>query len=194
MIRSWCDCRLAVCAGTITVAVVTISASVSATDFRAADDLMLRLMSMYHAPGTALALIKDGRIVLERGYGFRDLAAHAPVTTATQFNIGSISKSFTALGIAQLVDQHQLDLDTPVIRYIPDLRLSDPLPTQAVTLRQLRSHTSGLPPDEQWPGQVPPTREGIASEFASMPITAQPGTRFQYCSRCIVLAASLVSG
>src|SRR6202040_3388466 len=119
----------------------------------------------------------------------RDLAAHAPVTAATLFNIGSISKSFTALGIAQLVDQHQVDLDAPVIRYIPDLRLSDPQATQAVTLRQLLSHTSGPPPDEQWPRQVPPTRAGIGRGFVTMPITAQPGARFQYCSRCVVLAA-----
>ena len=86
-------------------------------------------------------------------------------------------------------DQHHVDLDAPVIRYIPDLRLSDPQATQAVTLRQLLSHTSGLPADEQWPQQVPATRDEIVIEFASMPITAQPGTRFQYCSRCIVLAA-----
>ena len=58
-----------------------------------------------------------------------------------------------------------------------------------MTLRQLLSHTSGLPPDEQWPRQVPPTREGIVREFITMPITAQPGARFQYCSRCVVLAA-----
>jgi CubicO group peptidase (beta-lactamase class C family) len=189
MNRSWCGCPLAICAVGIAVAVVTLAASVSAADFSDADALMLRLMSTHNVPGAALALIKDGSIVLEKGYGFRDLAAHAPVTTATLFNIGSISKSFTALGVAQLVDQHQIDLDAPVIRYIPDLRLSDPQATQAVTLRQLLSHTSGLPADEQWPQQVPATRDAIVSEFASMPITAQPGTRFQYCSRCIVLAA-----
>src|SRR6185437_13508325 len=108
------------------------------------------------------------------------------------FNIGSISKSFTALGIAQLVDQQQVDLDTPVINYLPDLRLSDPNAAQAVTLRRLLSHSSGLPADEQWPLQVPPTREGIVAEFAAMPITAPPGTRFQYCSRCIVLAACVL--
>ena len=189
MIRSWCGRLLAICAVSIAVAVMTASASVSAEDFRAADALMPRLMLMYNVPGAALALIKDGRIVLESGYGLRDLVTHAPVTTATLFNIGSISKSFTALGVAQLVDQRQVDLDTPVTRYIPELRLSDPRATQAVTLRQLLSHTSGLPPGEQWSRQVPPTREGIVSEFASMPITAQPGTRFQYCSRCVVLAA-----
>jgi len=189
MNRSWCGRPLAICAVGIAVAVATLAALVSAADFSASDALMLRLMSTHNVPGAALALIKDGSIVLEKGYGFRDLAAHAPVTTATLFNIGSISKSFTALGVAQLVDQHQVDLDAPVIRYIPDLRLSDPQATQAVTLRRLLSHTSGLPPDEQWPQQVPATRDGIVSEFASMPITAQPGTRFQYCSRCIVLAA-----
>ena len=189
MTWSWCGCLLAACAVRIAVAVVNTSHSVSAADFSAADALILRLMSVDNVPGAALALIKDGNIVLEKGYGFRDLETHDPVTTTTLFNIGSISKSFTALGIAQLVDQHQVELDAPVIRYIPDLRLSDPQAAQAVTLRQLLSHTSGLPADERWPPQVPPTREGIVGEFASMPITAQPGTRFQYCSRCIVLAA-----
>lgn len=189
MSRTWCGRLLAACVVAIAVAVVTTSHSVSATDFPAADDLMLRLKSMDSVPGAALVLIKDGRIVLEKGYGFRDLVTQAPVTAATLFNIGSISKSFTALGIAQLVDRQQVDLDTPVIKYIPDMRLSDSQATQAVTLRQLLSHTSGLPSDEQWPPQVPPARREIVDEFASMPITGQPGTRFQYCSRCIVLAA-----
>jgi CubicO group peptidase (beta-lactamase class C family) len=176
----------------IIVAVGAIRVPVSAddaVDVRAVDALMQRLMSMYSVPGAALALIKNGRVVLEKGYGFRDLASRAPVTVRTLFNIGSISKSFTSLGIAQLVDEHKVKLDTPVIRYVPELRLSDPHVTQTVTLRQLLSHTSGLPPDEEWPRQVPPSRQEIIREFATMPVTAQPGTRFQYCSRCVVLAA-----
>ena len=189
MIRSCRRRLLAACAACMAGAVVMMSHSVSAAELSAADTLMLRLMEMNNVPGAALPLIKDGNIVLEQGYGFRDLAAPAPVTTATLFNIGSISKSFTALGIAQLVDRQRVELDAPVIRYIPDLRLSDPQVAMRVTLRQLLSHTSGLPSDEQWPAQVPSTREGIVDEFATMPITAQPGTLFQYCSRCIVLAA-----
>ena len=137
MNRSWCGRPPTICAVGIAVAVVTLAASVSAADFSTSDALMIRLMSTHNVPGAALALIKNGSIVLEKGYGFRDLAAHAPVTIATLFNIGSISKSFTALGVAQLVDQHQVDLDAPVITYTPDLRLSDPRTTQAVTLRQL---------------------------------------------------------
>jgi CubicO group peptidase (beta-lactamase class C family) len=189
MIGGWCSRLLAASVVIIALSVVAMADSVSATDLGSTDALMLRLMSMYNVPGAALALIKDDRIVLEKGYGFRDLQTHVPVTPATLFNIGSISKSFTALGIAQLVDQRLVDLDVPVIRYLPDLRLSDPQATQTVTLRQLLSHTSGLPADGQWPRQVPPTRVGIVAEFANMPISAPPGMRFQYCSRCIVLAA-----
>src|SRR5215471_4657731 len=107
MNRSRCGRPLGTCPLGIAVAVVALAASVSTADFSASDALKLRFMSTDNVPGAALALIKDGSIVLEKGYGFRDLAAQAPVTTATLFNIGSISKSFTALGVAQLVDQHQ---------------------------------------------------------------------------------------
>jgi len=183
---------LAGCVAAVVVAVGTICTPVpakNAVELGAVDALMQRLMSAYNIPGTALALIRDGQIVLEKGYGFRDLKTHAPVTTGTLFNIGSISKSFTALGIAQLVDQHRLDLDTPVITYLHELRLSNAQATQTVTLRQLLSHTSGLPPDEQWPPQVPASRQEEMHEIATMPITARPGTLFQYCSRCVVLAS-----
>ncbi len=186
---------IAACALGIGVAVGVISTSALAeapVDIPAVDALMLDLIATYHVPGAALALIKRGGVVYEKGYGFRHLATQAPVTAHTLFNIGSISKSFTALGIAQLVDHHKLDLDAPVIRYVPDLRLSDPRATERVTLRQLLTHTSGLPPDEQWPNQVPASRQGIIREFTTMPITVQPGTRFQYCSRCIVLAAYVI--
>jgi CubicO group peptidase (beta-lactamase class C family) len=192
MIRYLWGRLLATCAVSIVAAAVTATQAVSASEFPDADDLILGLMSREIVHGVALALIKDGRIVLEKGYGFRDLETQAPVTTATLFNIGSISKSFTALGIAQLVDQQQVDLEAPVIKYIPELRLGDPQAVQTMTLRQLLSHSSGLPADEQWPPQVPATREGIVAEFASMPITAPPGMRFQYCSRCIVLAAYIL--
>ena len=170
-------------------AISTAALAEAPVDIHAVDTVMLDLIATHNVPGAALALIKRGGVALEKSYGFRDLATYAPVTAHTLFNIGSISKSFTALGIAQLVDDHKLDLDAPVIDYAPDLRLRDPQATRRVTLRQLLSHTSGLPPDEQWPSQVPTSRQGIIREFATMPITAQPGTRFQYCSRCIVLAA-----
>ena len=192
MVRSCWVRPLAAYAVSASLTLVIHATAVSEADFDAPDALMRHLMSTDNVPGAALALIKDGKIVLEKGYGFRDLAIQAPVTTATLFNIGSTSKSFTALDIAQLVDQQQVDLDAPVVNFLPDLRLSDARAQQVVTLRQLLSHSSGLPADEQWPPQVPPTRKGIVAEFATMPVIAPPGTRFQYCSRCIVLAAYIL--
>jgi len=192
MIRRLCGRLLATCAVSTVAAAVAATQAVSASEFSDADDLIRGLMSRETVHGVALALIKDGRIVLEKGYGLRDLETQAPVTTATLFNIGSISKSFTALGIAQLVDRHQVDPDAPVIKYIPELRLDNPQAAPVMTLRQLLSHSSGLPADEQWPPRVPATRAGIVAEFASIPITAPPGTRFQYRSRCIVLAAYIL--
>jgi CubicO group peptidase (beta-lactamase class C family) len=183
---------LATCATSIVVAVATVSHTGSASEFLAADDLILHLMSTENVHGAAVALIKDGRIVLEKGYGVRDIATQTPVTTATLFNIGSISKSFTALGVAQLVDQQKADLDVPVINYLPDLQLSDSGVAQTLTLRRLLSHSSGLPADEHWPQRTPPTRQDIVAEFARMAITAPPGKRFQYCTRCIVLAACVL--
>src|SRR5258708_574922 len=103
MIRSWSSRLLAVCAVCVATSVVTASHWVPAADFPAADDLMLRLMSMDNVSGAALALIKDGRIVLEKGYGFRDLESHTPVTTATLCNIRSLSECFTSLAIAPQV-------------------------------------------------------------------------------------------
>lgn len=156
------------CALGLGVAVGVISTAALAEaplDRPAVDTLMLDLIATHNVPGAALALIKRGEVVLEKSYGFRHLATRAPVTAQTLFNIGSISKSFTALGIAQLVDHHKLDLDAPVIGYAPDLRLSDPQVTRKVTLRQLLSHTSGLPADEQWPSQVAASRLGIIREL-----------------------------
>ena len=70
MNRSWCGRRLAICAVGIAVAVVTLAGSMSTADFSASDALMLRLMSTDNVPGAALALIKDGGIVLERDTDF----------------------------------------------------------------------------------------------------------------------------
>lgn len=183
--------RLLLALGAVALWAATAPAA-SAPDSAAADALMRDLMAKYAVPGAALALIKDDRIVLAKGYGLRDLETHAPVTTTTLFNIGSISKSFTALAIAQLAERQRVDLDAPVMRYLPDLRLSDPGAATRLTLRQLLSHSSGFPADEAWARLVPATRAGIVREFATMPITAAAGARFQYCSRCIVLAAAVL--
>ena len=95
-------------------------------------------------PGVALALVHNGRIVDLRGFG--DAAPDGrPVTPQTPFMLGSVSKSFTALALMQLVEAGRITLDAPVTRYLPWFRLAGDQQPSRITLRELLSHTSGLP-------------------------------------------------
>jgi hypothetical protein len=80
-----------------------------------------------------------------RAYGLRYVEAGLKVTTDTQFLIGSITKSFTATGLALLMDERRLDWKKPVRDYIPEFRLHDAVATDRITVRDLLCHHSGLP-------------------------------------------------
>jgi CubicO group peptidase (beta-lactamase class C family) len=92
-------------------------------------------------PGLQIAIVRGGRIVMQGAYGIANLENSVPVTRQTVFSINSATKSFTGVAIMQLVEAGKVDLDAPVSRYL------DGLPTawQTVKIRQLLSHTSGIP-------------------------------------------------
>jgi len=109
------------------------------------DRLAVDAMGDWQVPGLALAVVQDGKVVLAQAYGQRDVEANLPVTTATQFLIGSITKSFTATGVALLHNEGRLDWSKPVRDYISEFRLYDAVATERVTVCDLLSHQSGLP-------------------------------------------------
>ena len=109
------------------------------------DRLAADAMADWRVPGVALAVVQDGKLALAKAYGQRDVAADLPVTTATQFLICSITKSFTATGMALLHNEGRLDWTKPVRDYVPEFRLHDPVATERVTVRDLLCHQSGLP-------------------------------------------------
>jgi CubicO group peptidase (beta-lactamase class C family) len=109
------------------------------------DRLAVDAMADWKVPGAAIAVVQDGQVVLAKAYGQRDVDANLPVTTATQFLIGSITKSFTATGVALLHNEGRLDWTKPVRDYLPEFRLHDPVATERVTVRDLLCHQSGLP-------------------------------------------------
>src|SRR5690606_38535877 len=93
-------------------------------------------------PGAAVAVVRGGRTVHVRGFG--EATPGVPVTPQTAFQLASVSKSFTALAVMQLVEDGKVDLDAPVRAYLPWFRLADEGAAAAVTVRHLLSHTSGL--------------------------------------------------
>lgn len=99
----------------------------------------------WELPGVAIAVVKDGRVLVARGYGVRELGKPAPVDGQTIFDIASLTKSFTAAAIGTLVDDSTLSWDDPVSRILPEVEFADPYLTANVTLRDLLAHRTGLP-------------------------------------------------
>jgi CubicO group peptidase (beta-lactamase class C family) len=96
-------------------------------------------------PGMAVGVVKDGEVIYMKGFGYRDVEKKLPVTSKTVFAIGSSTKAFTATAVGMLVDDGKLDLDTPVIEYLPDFRLYDDYATLHTTPRDLLCHRTGMP-------------------------------------------------
>lgn len=96
-------------------------------------------------PGLALAIIKNGNVVFKKGYGFSDIDRKKKVNAKTGFNIGSISKMFTAWGIMKLVEEGKIKLDAPVSDYITKWKLpTSEFDEKKVTIRNLLQHTAGV--------------------------------------------------
>ncbi len=108
------------------------------------DDYVNKALRDWEVPGLAIAIVKDDRIVLAKGYGVRKLGDPTPVNERTLFAIGSSSKAFTAAAIAMLVDEGKVKWDDPVTKYLPGFELYDPYVTREITVRDLLSHRSGL--------------------------------------------------
>jgi CubicO group peptidase (beta-lactamase class C family) len=109
------------------------------------DRLAVDAMVDWKVPGLTLAIVQGGQVALAKAYGHRNIEANLPATTATHFLIGSITKSFTATGVALLHNEGRLDWTKPVRDYIPEFRLHDAVATDRVTICDLLCHQSGLP-------------------------------------------------
>src|SRR5438093_10655775 len=117
----------------------------SARALEGLEPFVASVMKEWHVPGLAIGIIQDGRPVLLKGYGVRDVEHQLPVTPRTLMAIGSNSKSFTVALMGMLVDSGKLDWDKPVRDYLPDFQLHDELASQEMTPRDLVTHRSGLP-------------------------------------------------
>lgn len=108
------------------------------------DEYVIKAIRDWEVPGVAIAIVKDDKIVLAKGYGVKKLGDPAPVDERTVFAIGSSSKAFTAASIAMLVDEGKLKWNDPATKYLPGFETYDPYVTRELTIRDLLSHRSGL--------------------------------------------------
>lgn len=136
------------------------------------DAYVAQVQATFQVPGVAIAVVKDGRPVLVRGYGVRELGGK-PVDGDTLFAIASITKAFTATALNLLAEDGKLSLDDRVIDHLPWFRMADPYVTREMRLRDLLAHRSGLGLGAgdllYWPG-TDLTTEEVARRLAHVPL------------------------
>ena len=152
------------------------------------DNRIPQLLHEFAVPGVAIAIIENGEVVFQKGYGFADMEKELKITTKTGFNIASISKTVAAWGVMKLVQNGKIDLDAPAEQYLTRWHLPESaFNSNEVTIRRLLSHTAGLSL-HGYPGWTPidtlPTIEeslnGKTNGSGRVEIILKPGAKYQY--------------
>ena len=137
----------------------------------------------FDVPGIAVAIVKDGKIVLERGYGPREVGKPQPVDANTLFAIASNTKAFTSASLSILADEGKLSLDDRVVDHLPWFRMSDAYVTNEMRIRDLLVHRSGLGLGAgdllYWPGTDYSTEE-VARRLRNVPLTGKFRGQYAY--------------
>ena len=162
----------------------TANGAGTAPEFAAIERFVQDEMAAQRIPGLALGIVKGNRIAYLRGFGEADQSGRA-VTPKTPFIIGSLSKSFTALAIMQLVEAGKVELDAPVQRYLPWFRVADEEASGEITVRHLLNQTSGLSTKTgrsyQGNGDTSDAAlEKAVRKLSSVELTAPVGEKHQY--------------
>jgi CubicO group peptidase (beta-lactamase class C family) len=104
------------------------------------------LVEKYQIPGFSIGLAKDGQLLYEAGFGFRDVENKLPLSSDTVFGIGSVTKSFTCVAIMQLQEAGKLSVHDPVVKYLPKFKTPNEEYTNQMTIHHFMTHSAGLPP------------------------------------------------
>lgn len=176
-----------------------IDAAVVASRLGAVDDFVSAEMKRQKAPGVAIAIVSGGQVVAAKGYGLANVELQTPVTAASIFQSGSVGKQFTAAAVMLLVEDGKLALDEPITRYLADA----PATWRKITVRNLLTHTSGIPNYVERDGgdcrdgrSIDYRRDYSDEELAkiayAMPLQFAAGSRWSYSNTGYVLLGILV--
>src|SRR5438309_10828878 len=148
-------------------------------------------------PGAGFAACRDGEIVANVAAGVVNLNTGLPATDETVWQPGSIGKTYTAVLVMQLVDEGLLDLDRPVVTYLPNLRFADVPATKTVTARQLLCHTGGIDGDRidetgALFGRGDDAVTRYVDSLVDLPQIVEPGRLWSYCNAGYVVLGRLI--
>src|SRR5262249_41415386 len=189
------SCRLR-CVLVVLSALVFLSATPRAQPATAdVDALVQRAMTAFEVPGVSLAIVKDGHVLVAKGYGVRKLGEPAMVDAKTRFGIASNTKAFTATALGILVDEGKIRWDAPVIDYLPWFQMSDPYVTRELSVRDLLVHRSGLglgAGDLLWWPPSTYTRKEVAQRLRYLPLATSFRSAYAYDNVLYIVAGELI--
>lgn len=150
-----------------------------------------------HFPGAAFGIVVDGKLVHTGSYGHTDIEKKTEVTPKSVFRIASMSKSFTAMAILKLRDDGKLNLDDPISKFIPELKNTKPLTTDApaITVRHLLTHGAGFPEDNPWGDRQLADTDRELMDFLKKQISFSnpPGMEFEYSNLGFALLGKIIT-
>ncbi|MGG1658212.1 serine hydrolase domain-containing protein [Brevibacillus sp. NRS-1366] len=155
-------------------------------------DYVNQFMEEHNVPGLSIAISHQGEVIYQNGFGVRDHDRKEPVTPETLFGIASVSKSFAAVAIMQLVAEGKLSVDDPVSRYVPSFRIGGKINADRIKIRHLLSHTSGVPPLLRRE-ELTKLNDHLAY-LGDLDIDSlgEPGEYFSYCNDMFLLLGAII--
>jgi CubicO group peptidase (beta-lactamase class C family) len=173
-------------------AAAAAAAAVAANPYRDIEAYIEKARNDWQVPGVGLAVVRNGKIIYAKGFGFKDLEQKTPVSPNTQFAIGSCSKAFTAFDVCLLAQEGKLSLSKPLVEYLPDFKLQDEYAGEKLTPIDMLSHVSGLPRhDFAWYGSAR-TREELYKSIPLFEPTFSFRQQWQYNNFMFMTAGYLV--
>ena len=148
---------------------------------------IISLYSDYDGFNGAIAVSHKGNTLYKKGFGFANMEWDIPNKTDTKFQIASLTKSFTAMLIMQLVNERKLDLQKPISAYLPDYPKEN---ADKINIHQLLTHTSGIPNSKSDKEVSRP--EDLVNQFANEPLNFVPGTNFDYSNSGYTLLGFII--
>lgn len=154
------------------------------------DIIVKQLMDKQKIVGLSLAVIKNGKTITNKGYGWANVELQVPVHAETVIRLGSVSKQFFTTAILKLMEEGKLRIEDPVHTYFPDA----PESWRPITLKHLMSHTSGL--TREAPGydnfKIQPDIDVIRSAY-KLPLVFKTGEQYQYCNLAYFMLAEIIT-
>src|SRR5262245_8074457 len=134
-------------------------------------------------PGFAIGVVKNGKLIYAKGFGTARLGTDTPITPQSLFHMASVTKTFVGTAVMQLVEENKVELDAPLIKYLPYFQMNDAR-YRTITIRQMLSHTSGIPDVTDYHWDKPEYDDGALERFvrivARMKLDFAPGAKFSY--------------